>query len=741
MSWLTFASPGLAIAAVAAITIPVAIHFLMRRRRKPIEWAAMDLLREALRRVERKRRVERWLLLAIRCLLVVCTGLAIAAPFIGTDTATTRVARTLVVIIDDTAASNERLGTETALERSIATARSAIDELESGDRVAVVLASQVAVSGREAASLDHRGAAQRLTGIAATERTGDLDAALETATAIMAHEESAGTTQEVLICSAFRAGFVGELAPLQKVGNAEAPIIVRATTEPRADGSNMRITALDIDRVAGTGPGSPTVLRVVVARDRGDGPLRTTVRVTGPTLTSPVERTVELGSGERERSVVVMLSERQSDPAAALRRAVVASISVDAQPVDDSQAIILAPVDRLRAVVVDRRTFETSGAIDRLPAGDWIARALAPIEPASIDVTMSDPAALDSRTAAAADTIVIAQPQLVSTQQWSLLSLFVSRGGVVVVLPTAGEQIQACTSVFATTFGIPWKLAIEATETTVPIALATEQPSASYLAALKGELSQLSPAVEVFRLLAVDVSMDPSATQLSLQDGRPFLLSWRPVGARGTVVLFTSAIDLSWTTLPLKPLMVPLWQELVAEGRRRASAAQVVVVGTQPDVDRPGVIELRPVAPDGGAIPGARTVAVGAGGRTMSPIERGGMMEMVDGSGRVQGMMAAVVDDNAASIAIVEHDRLQSWLSMAGPLEWVGSEGTSASRSVSLPTPRNQSDGIAPALLAIAISLAITEAFLARRFSHAVASPPLIARSSATIRPIGGGAS
>ena len=68
MSLLTFASPGLAIAAGVAVTVPVAIHLLMRRRRKPVEWAAMELLREALRRVERKRRVERWLLLAVRCL-------------------------------------------------------------------------------------------------------------------------------------------------------------------------------------------------------------------------------------------------------------------------------------------------------------------------------------------------------------------------------------------------------------------------------------------------------------------------------------------------------------------------------------------------------------------------------------------------------------------------------------------------------------------------------------------------
>jgi hypothetical protein len=133
VSALSFASPGLAVAAGAAVAVPIAIHLLLRRRRSPVEWAAMDLLREALRRVDRKRRVERWLLLAVRCLVVACAGFAIAAPFIGTDAAGIRSARTLVVVIDDSAASNERLGTEdgggTTFERSVAAAKAAIEAL------------------------------------------------------------------------------------------------------------------------------------------------------------------------------------------------------------------------------------------------------------------------------------------------------------------------------------------------------------------------------------------------------------------------------------------------------------------------------------------------------------------------------------------------------------------------------------------------------------------------------------
>jgi hypothetical protein len=300
----------------------------------------------------------------------------------------------------------------------------------------------------------------------------------------------------------------------------------------------------------------------------------------------------------------------------------------------------------------------------------------------------------------------------------------VTRGGVVVVLPAAGELVQAWTSQFTSTFSLPWKLALEARDFPNPVALAAEQPNTSYLATLGAELPQLSPAVEVFRTLAVDVSMDPAATQLALQDGSPFVLSWRPLNARGMVVLFTSAIDLYWTTLPLKPLMVPLWQELIAEGRRHASAAQVVVVGAQPDIDRAGVVELRPIAPDGGALPGARSIAVGAGGRAASPIARGGMFEMLDSSGRVQGVIAAVVDGRAASVAPVEHEQLNKWLSASGEVSWIGGGDNGVQHNGTQPMSPRQTSGLAPPLFVIAVLLAVLEAFLARRFSYATGIRP-----------------
>jgi hypothetical protein len=737
VSAFAFGSPGLAIAAGAAVSLPILIHLLLRRRRLPVEWAAMELLREALRRVERRRRLERILLLAVRCLLVAAAGLAIAAPAIGEAVGAARRTRTLVAVIDDSAASNELVDGTTALERSVSAARAAIESLAEGDRVAVVTVSRAATTDRGPASMDRRAAADRLRSIVPTELPCDLPGALATARAILSNRESDGSRRELLVCSAFRAGSVGAMPALAQ---GDASVVTVATMPPAAGAANLRIASVEAERVAGAGSGVAGSVLVTVARDRGDASVEATVRVTGPTLTAPAERRVTLAAGERERTLQVTVSERPADASGAPRRAVTAELSADAQPVDDRRSTVLAPVERLRATVVDRRTFDASGGIDRLSPGDWVARALAPGDAPEIDVAQVDPSALDARTIAGADAVILLQPRQASTAQWQALAGFVARGGMLAVAPSADQRAQPWTAPFAEAFGIPWKFDLEARDLDPAVALAPEMPPLGMLAPLAGEFPQLAPAVEAFRALRVDASMDAAAAQATLRDGTPFLLSWRPADARGSVVVLAAAIDLAWTTLPLKPLMVPMWQELVAEGRRRASAAHVAAVGSRPRIDGAGVVELRPVAADGSSLPGARAIPVGAGGRIAAPLERNGLHEEIDGSGTVRGMLAVVPDAQACSVAPVDADRVRAWLSSAGEFRWVGDgEGGTSGPAAAAGSVFRAVTSLAPWFFGAALALALLESLLARRFSHAT-RPAAAMPQHAPVRVAAGGA-
>lgn len=78
-------APAFAVAGLCLIAIPVAIHFLNRQRYRVVEWAAMEFLLRAMRRNRRRMKVEQWILLATRCLVVGLIGLALARPWGGCE--------------------------------------------------------------------------------------------------------------------------------------------------------------------------------------------------------------------------------------------------------------------------------------------------------------------------------------------------------------------------------------------------------------------------------------------------------------------------------------------------------------------------------------------------------------------------------------------------------------------------------------------------------------------------------
>src|SRR3954465_6086696 len=100
-----FVTPAFAIAGVALAAIPIVIHILNRRRYKIVNWAAMDFLLRAMRKNRRRVRFEQWLLLAVRCSVLMLLGLALAPPLGGEDTSLASLAARRsglhVIVIDN----------------------------------------------------------------------------------------------------------------------------------------------------------------------------------------------------------------------------------------------------------------------------------------------------------------------------------------------------------------------------------------------------------------------------------------------------------------------------------------------------------------------------------------------------------------------------------------------------------------------------------------------------------------
>ncbi len=66
----------------AAVSVPIIIHLLNKRRFRIVQWAAMEFLLDADKKNRRRVRVENLLLLALRCLLMFLIGLLLARPFL-----------------------------------------------------------------------------------------------------------------------------------------------------------------------------------------------------------------------------------------------------------------------------------------------------------------------------------------------------------------------------------------------------------------------------------------------------------------------------------------------------------------------------------------------------------------------------------------------------------------------------------------------------------------------------------
>jgi Aerotolerance regulator N-terminal/von Willebrand factor type A domain len=77
---MTFLSPGFLAAGCALAAVPIVIHLLNRRRFRVVPWAAMEFLLAAIRKNRRRLRFESWLLLAVRCAALLLLGFALARP-------------------------------------------------------------------------------------------------------------------------------------------------------------------------------------------------------------------------------------------------------------------------------------------------------------------------------------------------------------------------------------------------------------------------------------------------------------------------------------------------------------------------------------------------------------------------------------------------------------------------------------------------------------------------------------
>jgi hypothetical protein len=713
---MSFVTAWLAIAGLTAISVPILVHLLLRRRRRPIEWGAMRLLLEAVRRHRRRARIEQILLLAIRCLIVLLVGLALAEPIVSGFRSLGGGSRLVVLVIDDGLISGLQDDDGTPeLERTITSAREMIDQLDSGDRVALVTTSHPPRTLTDGITANLEAVDRLLENLEPASGRSDLPGALDIANGLV-REHAADAPTTVALMGSWREGSFGggggedSMNDLSKITWPEDRPIQFLVNTPTQE----RVTMLAVSRVMMRRPVDSTRLEqppvrttVTVRRIGGDLEAgRSVVRIEGPGIETTPPRQVEWYPGRSE--AIVEFSGRADATNAAVDGTSVINAFVDDMRLPDlARRSILVDTSRtIQVGLIDRQAFTANQAVEQVRSADWIERSLEPGSEGIVEVNRIDPASLSSRVVRGLDALVLARPDLITGTGWDIVVDFVDSGGFLLTLPPTDLQAHPWLDRMSERFDINWDVEVEVDDHQEPLELAVDQPGGSFISMLDSEIDELAAPVEVFKSLNVDPGSGDGRTLLVASDGSPILISWEPTLDRnGAIALLTTAPHLDWTTLPIKPLMVPLMQELIREGTAIGRFSTELQVGDKPRTSVNGVREF--------SGPGGVLVSVDQSGQAEEPLERTGQWVARDAGGTAMSMVVVNANIDAGDPTLVAEDELQSRLGVDGTWNMIELEDM-ASRFQEDERSRTWS----LVLLAIALLLLILETAMNRWFSR-----------------------
>ncbi|HYE63459.1 MAG TPA: BatA domain-containing protein [Phycisphaerales bacterium] len=784
---MTFLNPTIALVGLACIAIPIIIHILMRRRRRPVPWAAMKFLIEAYRRQRRRMNLEQLLLLASRCLLVALLALALGKPVLGALGALTQGPRTLYLMIDNGLASGAASAGETtpALERSKSEALNLIKQLDQaqGDRVGIVALAGPSEPLVVPPTADLAAAGELIRALTPMHSRTDLAGGLaRLRDELRRAPMQSGDALWLALMSDFRAGSADLEATLAPLAANEGQVSVLALGPATQPLDNTAITAVEPARSvlistseAGAAPTASTPVRVVLHRS-GPGvntAAVSTISVDAVSATVPAapatgraQTRINWAPGQDTASGYVTVD--VPIPAQGSRTPVtlVATIDADAIAGDNTFRRPIDTRERLEVALLAPGAVGGKSTIDNYTPADWLALALAPEadpmrrrQSGEIRVTALDPARAlaplpGSRNAAGMladfDAIIISNPDLVDAAGWRLVRAAADLGALVLVTPPAGPkegvQIHTWTDAMLAGLSLQWQIGRESRTLSPAATLPPERLTPSgpdLLELLAAEMPELVKSVTVSQVLPLTGGPGAFETLLRLADGSPLLVMAQPGAAsddktarasRGMVLFMTAAPDTRWTDLPTKPLMVPLIQELVRQGVGRSAGPRTAVAGGLATLP-PGAAELAPIGEPAEGEPQQPPIQLDANSQPARPIRTAGLWAARSSAGTTLGVLAFNADPAGSATDTRSREEIARWLTpIASELTWI--EPGSGPIAPGSPPGETAATGaltrdtkippISFPLLIAALAVAVIETGLARWFSHARAETGLI---------------
>ena len=553
-------TPLMALAGAGAILVPLLIHLLFRRRRRPVEWAAMQFVIQAWAARRRRVRMEQWILLTLRCLVPLILGLALAQPLLGDTKWFTGSTHRYIIIDNGVSTTAISPNGQTEFEQLKEQVSNFIRSGAQGDRVTIVTSTKPMKSPRSTGDLEQ--AALHVESMKPLFLETDLITPLNKVVGTLLN--TTGDEQsEIIIFSPFRSGSVGNM------NEQEIEIPPNTTLQFSSPAS----TNLENIRFESVEPLRRFILRDKQETESGRNSLGRTAMATlvrdGTELSSKqtsissslngntTHKTYRWKTGQQRAEVEIQLPiESIGDESTTIK---VFIDDADANTTDNSWYLTMDMVEQLNFLILDR---VGDGSTDSNQSR-WLEFALNPGELESIDIQVMDPIAIMDSDLEGLDVLVLVRPDLLQETGIELVGDFLEHNGIVLLLPPADREIHHWTVSLHRALKTPWRWEKEARTFIEPVGIQESEVASQYLAPIAGDLPVLLESIRVQKSLEIEPSAGADVL-LTLEDGSPLLVvSAQGEDNPGTIIHITTPMNPSWTDLPTKPLMVPLFQELI----------------------------------------------------------------------------------------------------------------------------------------------------------------------------------
>lgn len=573
---------------LAAASIPIILHFLNRRKFRERRWAAMRFLMAAIKKNQRRIRLEQLLLLAVRTLLILLVVLAMARPFLESYNPLAIGKRShRVFVLDGSMSMGYTTADSSRFEQTKTLAQRLVKDSRQGDAISVVLMGdppRIIVPG-PSANLGE--VAKEIGEITMTHGGADLTATFDMVDRVLAASDIG--QKEVLFLTDLQAtSWRKTQAPDDGLRRAAAKLAARDARSIVIDvgangGSNRGITDLSLNLpVVTVGGPSPIVTATLKNFGREPAPgVRVRLVVDGQVTD---EQNVSLEPGE-DRSVAFVTAFTTAGDH-------LLEVLIDDDPllIDNHRWLAVPVRERLRALLVDGD--QKSEAFEA--ETDYLAQAIDPLEdtgtaPSIIKAEVAGESQLRSRELTAYDLVVLANVSQFTAEEARLLDAFLQQGGGLVVF--GGDRVVAENynrllfaggkGLLPAEIGNPVGDAKKPGESSFSFdPLDFNDPIvAEYKGAQENILAGLT-GVKTWEYLKLKPAKDTTAqVALAFETGDPAVIEM-PYG-RGQVYLIATTADAGWGDWPLHPSYPPVMEQIFL----RAAAGKLAERNTR--VGRP----------------------------------------------------------------------------------------------------------------------------------------------------------